>query len=446
VSREGRAALCVLGVGVVAGATLVGRPLGLGATVVACALLAVTSSRRDAWSIAWWLAAAALATVPTIRAAGWIAWPSLVAAAMLASLAAAGGARWWAIAAGLTRVARLDAGVISLHAPLARPPRQGWRPPLVGAGLGVVVLGAFLPLFATADPAFAHLLGEIVPADAFDTAAARAATWLAVSAIGGALLWAARAPAARTVPPPRGQLARVEWALPLTALVALFAAFVALQLTTLYGGDEHVLETAGLTYAEYARAGFAQLLAAAALTLAVIAAAVRWAPASRLKDALLGALCVLTLVVLASALKRLGLYMDAYGFTRLRLTAEATILWLGAVFVLLVLAGGAAWLPRAVLAATAAALLAFAISNPDGRIAERNIERYEASGRIDERVLRSLSPDAAPALVRLPAALAACTTRAMRADLDEPDGAAAFNAGRARAREALEGLPSVACR
>ncbi len=68
-------------------------------------------------------------------------------------------------------------------------------------------------------------------------------------------------------------MARLDWLLALGALIALFAAFVALQLATLFGGHEHVLRAAGLTYAEYARQGFGQLIAAAALTLAVIAAA-----------------------------------------------------------------------------------------------------------------------------------------------------------------------------
>jgi hypothetical protein len=205
------------------------------------------------------------------------------------------------------------------------------------------------------------------------------------------------------------------------ALVVLFAAFVTLQLTALYGGHDYVLRTAGLTYAEYAREGFAQLLAAAALTLAVIAAAARWARVSRL---LLGALCALTLVVLASALTRLDLYMDAYGFTRLRLSAQAAILWLGGVFALVLIAGAArrmGWLPRATVALTAAAILGFAISNPDHRIAEHNVKR---SGRVDERVLRGLSADAAPALP--------CR---LRSEV-EPDGLLGFNLGRSQARSA----------
>ena len=409
--------IAVVAIGAIAAAVLVGRPAGLGVTVVAVALLAVAARPRDAWGIAFWLLAAALASLATVRAAGWIVWPSLVTAAALASLAAAGGAAWWPVAAGIGRVARLDRGfeLVGRGTPGAPP-----RTVVTGAGIAAVLLAIFVPLFATADAAFAHLLGELVPDDAVDHPAGRAATWAAVMGIGGALMWAGRAAAVAPAPPAARRLGRTESVVPLVALIALFAVFVALQLTALYGGHDYVLDTAGLTYAEYAREGFAQLLAAAALTLAVIAAAARWGSVNRL---LLGALCALTLVVLASALTRLGLYMDAYGYTRLRLSAEGAILWLGGVFALLLIAGAArrmGWLPRATVALTGVAVLAFAISNPDRRVAEHNLKRAEPA---DERVLRDLSADAAPAL---PCRLV---------DVPEPDGVIAFNLGRARARD-----------
>jgi hypothetical protein len=72
------------------------------------------------------------------------------------------------------------------------------------------------------------------------------------------------------------------------------------------------------------------------------------------------------------------------------------------------------------VALTAAAMLAFAISNPDRRIAAENLKR---TGPVDERVLRELSADAAPAL---PCRLV---------DDVEPDGVVAFNLGRTRARD-----------
>ena len=412
-----RVVLALLATGALAAAVLVGRPTGLGVTVIALVVLGLAVRPRDRWGFVWLTAAVGISAVATVRAAGWVVWPCLVAGAALGSLAAAGGAAWWPVAAGIGRVTRLDRG-LELVARASSRPAPGLRAPLVGAGLGAMLLAVFVPLFATADAAFAHLLGEAMPQ--VDEPAARLAAWLGVVAVGGGLLWAGRGHAVDPLPAARGRLGRVETVVPLTVLVVLFAAFVALQITTFFAGHDYVLRTAGLTYAEYAREGFAQLLAAAALTLALIAAASRWGRAERL---LLAALCALTLVVLASAFERLDLYMQAYGFTRARLTAEATILWLGGIFALLLAAGALrrpGCLPRATVALTAAALLTFALSNPDRRIAERNLERT----RVDERVLRGLSADAAPALP--------CRLRKPL----EADGLVSFNLARASARNA----------
>ena len=57
------------------------------------------------------------------------------------------------------------------------------------------------------------------------------------------------------------RLSRAEWVIPLALLDALFLAFVIVQLAVLFGGHDRVLRTTGLTYAEYARSGFWQLLA-----------------------------------------------------------------------------------------------------------------------------------------------------------------------------------------
>lgn len=190
-------------------------------------------------------------------------------------------------------------------------------------------------------------------------------------------------------------------------LDVLFLVFVVVQLAVLFGGHAHALETAGLTYAEYARQGFWQLLTAATLTLGLVGvpAFVVDAPTRAhrfLLRLLLGSLCAFTLVILVSALHRLALYEEAFGLTRSRLFAEAFALWLGGLFVLLVIAGVVPLvrqqLPRAALAATAAALLAFSFANPDGLIADRNLERWRDTGRIDLAYLQGLSADAAPAL------------------------------------------------
>jgi Domain of unknown function (DUF4173) len=448
-----RAAPAMLALGGLAALALVGRPLGAGATLIAWAVLAVAAlaaGRRDAWTVAGWLGAAALATVPTLRAAGWIVWPSLLAAGALGALAAAGGASWRAVGAGLVRAGRLGGGVTLVGREVAQVlPSAGSLQVVRGGALGAGLLALFVPLFASADAAFAQLLDDALPTGALDRPLARGLTWVLVAGAGGALLRAGTAAPVGAGAPPVPRLARTEWTIALGLLAGLFAAFVALQLATLYGGDQHVLRTAGLTYAEYARQGFAQLIAAAALTLAVIAGALRWAVRDGARDerrlrALLGALCVLTLVVLASALTRLGLYEAAYGFTRLRLVAHMTILWLGTVFVLVIAAGlipRGGWLPRAVVATSVLTMLGFALANPDGRIATRNGERYVRTGDIDTSVLRSLSADATPAIVALPPEIAGCLGDA----LERSDGPTGANLARSRARAALSsrsGWPS----
>ena len=239
-----------------------------------------------------------------------------------------------------------------------------------------------------------------------------------------------------------GRLGRTEWAIALGVLDALFAAFVAVQLTVLFGGAEHVLQTAGLTYAEYAREGFAQLLVVAALALALTALAGPFAP-----RALTGVLLGLTLVVVASALHRLGLYQQAFGFTRLRLCSDAIGLWLGALIVLVLAAGagaaGRARLPRAAVAASGLVLVAFVAINPDGYVAARNVERQARTGRLDLAYARSLGADAAGALARLPAPLAACALAPLRERLaNEHDGLGGANVARARARRVLRTAPS----
>ncbi len=427
------AARGVVAIGAAAALTLVGESLGLGIAVVALALGALAARvrppvaipgrdlrvaeppPRDRWVRVWWVLAAALACIPVLRAAAWVVVPALVAAAALASLAATGGRRWGQLLAGLSALgARLPAGPVLTAFVSARG--MAPRPALVrGLALAAALLAVFVPLLMSADAAFAELL-ENAAGWNVEGAVERVLVAALVLTVGGALLHVRLRPP-NPSPLPAGQaLGATESNIALGALVALFAAFVALQFATLFGGSAYVLRTSDLTYAEYARSGFAQLLAVAALTFAVLAAARRWARPQRALEA---ALCLLTLVVLASALKRLGLYEETYGFTRLRFAAHAALLYLGALFVLVLFTRA----PQAIVAVTAVAVLAFALSDPERRIAEHNVQRYERTGKLDVAYLRTLGADAAPAL-------ATVTVPPCVAD----DGIAGFNLARAAAR------------
>jgi hypothetical protein len=244
------------------------------------------------------------------------------------------------------------------------------------------------------------------------------------------------------------RVARLEWVIPLALLVLLFAMFVAVQLTVLFGGSEHVLDTEGLTYANYARGGFWQLLVATGLTLLVLAGASRWAPRKTTADrvlirAVLGTLAALTLVIVASALHRMDVYADTYGLTRLRILVALCELWLGVTFLLVIVAGirlRGAWLPRVVVAAGVLALLGLSAANPDGLIADRNVARFEQIDRIDTTYLSQLSADAVPALQKLPQPQRDCALAGIYARLQaEPDDWRGWSFGRAHARDLLRG-------
>jgi len=449
-----------IGLAATAGLALPGRPAGLGLALIGaglCCAVASAAPPRDAFAIGCWLAAAALACVPALRAAGWVVALSLLAALALAAVAAGGARTWRELGGGMVAAAgTLIPGpfvILGLLARRAGARSWGWLGPVArGSVLAALLLAVFVPLLVAADAAFAELVDDLWSWDlGLDRPVARVGTALLALAIGGGLLVAALHARERPPRPPAGRLGRIEWAIALGALDLTFAAFVAVQAATLFGGHRHVLDPAGPTYAEYARSGFFQLEVVAALTLGVIAAAARWTRRDtpiddRLARALLGVLCALTLVMLASALRRLGLYEDAYGATRLRALVHVQLLWLGAAFALLLIAGATrqwARLPRAIVALSAAAALWFAASDPDARVAERNVARYAETGRIDVSYLDTLSADAAPAIARLPPDLAACALP----DVPEAgDGLAGANLARARARDALAPLDGARCR
>jgi hypothetical protein len=426
--------------------------------VAAAGLVAVATFSEDArpspgarTQILWGAAALALLAVGTVRAAGWLFVLCVPVAAVCGSIALAGGrsARGLSCGAFATLAAALRGlpwffrGAVALRAGAGTG--QKWLRLLAAAGVGVALVLIFGALFASADPTFAHLVDAVMPSFGGGRLVSAFFRFLFFGwgALGAVYLVSRPPLLDRLNPGDRRPVGRFEWMLPVWLLDALFVAFVAVQVRTWFGGDDYVQRTAGLTYAEYARHGFWQLVAVSILTLAVIAVAARKAPRRTVGDrvalrAALGALTVLALVVVASALARMSAYEQAYGLTRLRLLVAFCEVWLGLVFVLVLAAGvrlRGAWVPRAVLGTAVAALLALAVVNPDRVIAERNIDRYLQGGRLDVTYLADLSADAAPALDRLPEPQRSCALRYIAADLERrSDPWYEFNWGRWQGR------------
>ncbi|MFE7523408.1 DUF4153 domain-containing protein [Streptomyces halstedii] len=444
-------------------ALLLGDGLGLNLlfVAVAAALAAYFAARAAGrrlrpWTVVWAVGGLALLAVPALRDAGWPSFLALVSALALGSLALHGSRGWPGVLFGSW----------GLCASVSRGVRWGWRGVRDRAddsrgrvrtaarttGVAVVLLVVFGALFASADPAFADLLSGLTPDLSIGDSPWRAV--LFVLGLFGALAAAHTAAApvrwdGITVRPGPARK-RAEWAVPLIVLDLLFALFVGFQLVVLLGGYDKVLEETGLTRSAYARQGFWQLLWATVLTLVVIALARRWAPRGGRHDrtlvrSVLGVLCVLTLVVVASALRRMDLYVAAFGLTRLRISVAAVELWLGVVLVLILVAGvfGARLLPRAVAVSAAACVFAFGLVSPDGLIAEQNVHRYQERKAIDIDYLRELSADAVPALDTLPEPLRSCALERIQRNLATSDAPwYATSWGEARARDILAANPA----
>ncbi|WP_328611736.1 DUF4153 domain-containing protein [Amycolatopsis sp. NBC_00345] len=406
----------------------------------------------------------------TRASAGW--------AALTLALLAVGAVRasgWLFILCGLTAVVTGSLAVVgrrtmntAFYDVLALPIEAFGSIPWVARGLrgvgrqrgrvlgavvaAVAVVAVFLPLLTSADPTFAHFVGGMVPPDLGVGTIFRWAFLFgaALFVVTGACYLLASPPHPAADGPRVARGDRLLWTLPLATLVVIFAGFVTVRIVVLFGGKDYVLRTGGLTSAEYARGGFWQLCACTVLTLAIIAAALRWGPRELKGDrigqrVLLGALAALSLVLVLSALSRMWTYQEAYGFTVLRLLVEVCEIWLGCVFLLV---GAAlvrlrsAWLPRAAIATAAAALLALAVADPEALIAGANIDRTAQGKPLDVRYLGGFSTDVVPVVAqRLPDA--GCVLRPVLRDLPD-DSWPGWNFSRASARSVH--LPVAGCR
>ena len=443
-------------VGLLGAIILPDRLWGVGTFLVLLAagalVLRMSVNRSRAWTIISAALCFGLGSLVFLRAAEWLAVLAILAAGVLVTTALtdarrplaflAGGAAW--LLSGLR-------GLPLLGRTLTATSRHHVLWPVVRtAAISLTLLVIFVGLFASGDALFGSWVSGILPdVRIADTLVLRAFTWFMVGGVVLAACYLALNPPhveAVGLGDPRPVTRPWEWQVPVAIVIAVFAAFLVAQATAMWGGHDYLERTTGLTYAEYVHQGFGQLVVATLLTLVTIAVTVRKAPRDSAHERqvlrlLLGTLSVLTLVVVASALYRMALYQQAYGYTVTRVLVDAFELWLGLVLVLVLIAGirlSGAWLPRAALLSGAVFLLVMGIANPEAWVAGQNIERYEATGKLDLDYLASLGPDAAPVIAKgLPADVSGCILH--RADPESGADLLEWNLGRVRADAVVPG-------
>lgn len=280
---------------------------------------------------------------------------------------------------------------------------------LRAALIAIPLLLIFGGLFASADPVFANILSSIFRIDAEEVASHIILTGVLSWIVGGFLrsaMLADRQPQLASMIPDR-TLGLTEVSVALGSLVLLFASFVTVQLRYFFGGDALVQATANMSYAEYARRGFFELVVVSALVLPVLLSANALlrrdkASAESVYRALAGSLVVLLGVIMYSAFARMRLYQSAYGMSTDRLYATVFMGWLAVVFAWFcatVLRGRDKRFVVGVLVSGWSTLIALNFADPAGLVARSNVARAATGKPLDVWYASRLSADGAPALV-----------------------------------------------
>ncbi len=406
-----------------------GRPgLNIGLWALAGVAVLAMLQRRRAEPVTrevWWLVGIALcfALDLMVRDADALAVFSLLAAVGMLVLAASRAGGPWVSRAHVSDVVLGGArvGVLCLAGPLGwgrgvpdgDTSTSGWmrvvRTASRGALMALPALILLTALLMNADAVFARVVQDTFRFD-FDalmehTIFAGVIAWLTAGYLRAFLVSDEERMAALRVPRPA--LAASEVSVALWILNTLFLVFMAVQLRYLFGGATLVEITPGLTYADYARSGFFELVTATALVVPLLLLA-DWAAApepSSSRRVLRGSMLVLVALligVIASAAYRMRLYQGAFGLTEQRLYVSVFMVWLTAVLLWLVasvLRGRRERFVAGSLVAGLVCLVGLYALNPHALIAQVNLARAAAGATVDHEYLQSLSADAVPTML-----------------------------------------------
>src|SRR5438309_3731298 len=270
----------VLVVGLIADQFLRSGGVGLGASAtfgIAAVVLIFTGriSRLEPRLLA--AAAVLFGTWLSLRASAWLLVPDIAVALALLGIAASLSARGSvldlgiaeAVARGVQGAFHGIAGAAFIGRPLAqiRPRLSGVAPIARGFLIAIPIAAVLAALLASADPIFASFFnfnfdfGRLLLDVLF--------VLLGSLAMAGILRLAVAEPLAR-IDGPGWRLGTTEAVIVLAVLDTVFAAFAIAQAIAASGTGAGTLRSAGITYSDYARSGFFQLLWVAGITLVVL--------------------------------------------------------------------------------------------------------------------------------------------------------------------------------
>ena len=194
----------------------------------------------------------------------------------------------------------------------------------------------------------------------------------------------------------------------LTLVNLLYLVYAKIQFEYLFGAWNGTLPE-GITSAVYARNGFFELAFVAALNIILLLCCIRFTSREGHPGLIIRclsiALLTLSSVQLVSALRRMYLYITAYGFSQLRYFVSAFMFLMAIFFLFFLIREFVTRFPlfRCMIFAGAVSLLLLNLTVPDARIAQYNIDRYldHSLDTLDvEYIEQYLSADAHVILLR----------------------------------------------
>ncbi len=193
-------------------------------------------------------------------------------------------------------------------------------------------------------------------------------------------------------------------------ILLLYVLFFLSQLSYFTSAFSWILPEQVTTYAEYARRGFFELCAISAINLVALVSLYAFTKADTKGKRTALKIChvlfaVFTLGFIAIALSKMGMYIGQYGLTRLRVYTSLFMIFLGILFLLVLLK---AVLPRlrVVLLSVLTAFVLIsgtAFADADRIIADHNVDLYVngVTKTVDVHLFYDLSESALPAVLPL---------------------------------------------
>lgn len=128
----------------------------------------------------------------------------------------------------------------------------------------------------------------------------------------------------------------------LSVISVCYVLYLFSQLAYFFSAFRGFLPNGTITYAEYARKGFFEMCAIAVINLIIVFSSLLLAKKKNGKvggsvQAVTTFICLFNLIIITTAISKMVLYIDAYGMTVLRLTTSAFMVFLGIVFISVIL-------------------------------------------------------------------------------------------------------------